>query len=283
MLVSIIMNCYNSDVYLKEAIDSIYMQSYQNWEIIFWDNGSTDNSASIANSYDKRLRYFFVEKTTPLGKARNLALKEAQGMYVAFLDCDDVYLPDKIKIQLSAMKENNAVLSYGSWVKINAKGEELKINNLPDGFSHNFEALLLRYIVNFQTLMINNNYLKENNINFDENLTFSADHNLVLNIAYNAPVLSISKLLVKYRVHSNSMSKNRKIDKFNDFEYTINFLDQLGAQEKYHNFLFFALIAKYRMLILDSFDEKKYKATLLIIVQFLLIFVKEFFRKIKHR
>jgi glycosyltransferase involved in cell wall biosynthesis len=277
------MNCYNSDVYLKEAIDSIYMQSYQNWEIIFWDNGSTDNSASIANSYDKRLRYFFVEKTTPLGKARNLALKEAQGMYVAFLDCDDVYLPDKIKIQLSAMKENNAVLSYGSWVKINAKGEELKINKLPDGFSHNFEALLLRYIVNFQTLMINNNYLKENNINFDENLTFSADHNLVLNIAYNAPVLSISKLLVKYRVHSNSMSKNRKIDKFNDFEYTINFLDQLGAQEKYHNFLFFALIAKYRMLILDSFDEKKYKATLLIIVQFLLIFVKEFFRKIKHR
>jgi competence ComEA-like helix-hairpin-helix protein len=125
MLVSIIMSCYNSDVYLKEAIDSIYMQSYQNWEIIFWDNGSTDNSASIANSYDKRLRYFFVEKTTPLGKARNLALKEAQGMYVAFLDCDDVFLPDKIKIQLSAMKENNAVLSYGSWVKINAKGEEL--------------------------------------------------------------------------------------------------------------------------------------------------------------
>ena len=167
-LVSIIMNCFNGDKYLKEAIDSIYAQSFDNWEIIFWDNGSTDNSASIAKSYDERLKYFFVENTAPLGKARNLALKEAKGDYVAFLDCDDVYLPDKISIQLTEMQAKNALLSYGGWIKINEESEEVKKYNFAAEFDNKFEQIYAKYTVPFLTLMINNNYLKENNINFDK-------------------------------------------------------------------------------------------------------------------
>ena len=94
-LVSIIMNCYNSDRFLNEAIDSVYSQTYQNWEIIFWDNASTDTSAIIAKSYDERVKYHFESKTTSLGKARNLAVKKASGKYIAFLDCDDLWLPQK--------------------------------------------------------------------------------------------------------------------------------------------------------------------------------------------
>ena len=118
-LVSIIINCYNGEKYLNEAIDSIINQTYTNWEVIFWDNCSTDNSALIAKNYDERLKYFHVEKTSPLGKARNFALKKASGNYVAFLDCDDLYLPDKLMIQLNLMQSKDAVLSYGSWIKIN--------------------------------------------------------------------------------------------------------------------------------------------------------------------
>jgi glycosyltransferase involved in cell wall biosynthesis len=88
-LVSIIMNCFNGEKYLKEAIDSVYEQSYDNWEIVFWDNGSSDNSASIAKSYDKKLKYYYTKNTLPLGKARNLALNEARGDYVAFSDFND--------------------------------------------------------------------------------------------------------------------------------------------------------------------------------------------------
>ena len=88
-LVSIIMNCYNCAKYLEEAIDSIYAQSYDNWEIIFWDNCSTDNSALIAKSYDSKLKYFLAKEHTALGRARNLAIKEAKGGYIAFLDSDD--------------------------------------------------------------------------------------------------------------------------------------------------------------------------------------------------
>ena len=76
--------------YLEEAIDSIYAQTYSNWVVIFWDNASTDNSATIANSYDDRVKYYLAPKTTSLGNARNLALKKAKGKYIAFLDSDDV-------------------------------------------------------------------------------------------------------------------------------------------------------------------------------------------------
>src|SRR3989338_4134513 len=76
-LVSVIMNCRNGERYLREALDSVYAQSYTNWEIIFWDNASTDGSADIAKSCGPKLRYFKSEQSFPLGKARNLAIAEA--------------------------------------------------------------------------------------------------------------------------------------------------------------------------------------------------------------
>ena len=281
-IVSIIMNCYNSDKYLKEAIDSIYAQTCDNWEIIFWDNCSSDRSSSIAKSYDGKLKYFLAKQTTSLGKARNFALREAKGDYVAFLDCDDAYLPDKIEIQLAAMKKNNAALSFGGWIKINEKGEKLSEYKMKSNFGYEFETLLSKYNVNWQTVMFDNSFLKKNNISFDENLSFSPDFNLVLRIAYNSPVLAIDELLSKYRVHDNSMSSRNKADKINDFNYTINFFKDLGVEEKYKNFKYVALRAKYHMLLLDSFEERNYGAIIGLILKYLLSLIKEFFDRFKH-
>jgi glycosyltransferase involved in cell wall biosynthesis len=279
-LVSIVMNCYNGDKYLREAIDSIYAQSFDNWEIIFWDNGSTDSSASIAKSYDERLKYFFVENTTSLGKARNLALKEANGDYVAFLDCDDLYLPDKISIQLTAMQTKNALLSYGSWIKINEESEVVKKYKLVAGFDNKFEELYSKYLVNFQTLMIENNYLKENNITFDEKLKFSTDHNLVLRIAYNIPVMSIEKTLAKYRIHDDALSKNRKVDKYEDMEYTRRFFESIGAQKKFKNFRYFSLKAVIFMHLRDAFYDNNYKEVLFNLLDYLSLLVKKCFKRL---
>ena len=82
--VSIIMNCLNGEEYLRQALDSVFGQTYDDWEIIFWDNASTDKSAAIASSYGERVRYFKSSVTHPLGKARNLAIKEAMGDFIAF-------------------------------------------------------------------------------------------------------------------------------------------------------------------------------------------------------
>ena len=106
-LISIIMNCYNGEKYLREAINSVYAQTYQNWEIIFWDNASNDTSGDIAKSYDSKLKYYYAKKNTKLYEARNYALDKCSGEYVAFLDCDDVWLTNKIQLQMQYIKSNN--------------------------------------------------------------------------------------------------------------------------------------------------------------------------------
>jgi len=83
--ISVIMNCYNGARFVKEAIDSVYAQTFKDWEIVFWDNASTDGTAEIARSYDSRLRYFRAERNTPLGRARNLAMERATGDWIAFV------------------------------------------------------------------------------------------------------------------------------------------------------------------------------------------------------
>lgn len=85
-LVSVIMNCFNAEKYLEEAIQSVISQTYNNWEIIFWDNNSTDKSPEIVRSFqDKRIKYFKNSKTDIIYKARNLAIQKSSGSLIAFL------------------------------------------------------------------------------------------------------------------------------------------------------------------------------------------------------
>ena len=91
-LVSIIMNCRNGEKYLKQSIKSILCQSFHNWELIFWDNKSIDNSKKILFTFkDKRIKYFYSNKNIKLYEARNKAIKKASGKYITFLDVDDFW------------------------------------------------------------------------------------------------------------------------------------------------------------------------------------------------
>ena len=100
--VSVIMNCHNGEKYLKESVRSVINQSYKNWELIFWDNVSTDNSKEIVESFiDKRIKYFCSKKFTNLYEARNLAIEKASCNYIAFLDTDDKWSADKLEKQIN--------------------------------------------------------------------------------------------------------------------------------------------------------------------------------------
>lgn len=100
-LVTVIMNCFNGETYLREAVESLLQQDYQNWELIFWDNQSKDNSAEIICSFnDPRISYCYAEEHTGLGEARSRALTQAKGEWVGFLDVDDLWFPDKLTRQL---------------------------------------------------------------------------------------------------------------------------------------------------------------------------------------
>jgi glycosyltransferase involved in cell wall biosynthesis len=109
-LVSVIMPAYNAEKFIAESIESVIAQSYNNWELLVVDDGSTDNSKRIIKDFckkDERIKYFYQPNSKP-GRARNSALKRASGRYVAFLDADDVWLSEKLKVQLKEIDEKKS-------------------------------------------------------------------------------------------------------------------------------------------------------------------------------
>jgi len=221
-LVSIIINCFNGEHFLREAIDSIYQQDYSNWEIIFWDNASTDGSSEIARFYDHQLKYYLAPINTPLGEARNLALEMTKGKYIAFLDCDDRYLPGKISKQVASMESSGAALCYGSAVVISEKGEVLKRNKLKDDNGYLLNKLLLRYEINMQTVMLRSSVLSDNNLSFDLSLQFSPDYDLFMRIANDFRLCALSDFLVEYRKSENSLTLKMLDQIAPEMEYTLN-------------------------------------------------------------
>jgi glycosyltransferase involved in cell wall biosynthesis len=250
-LVSIIMNCYNGQRHLKEAIDSIYQQDYHNWEIIFWDNASDDDSAKVAKSYDKRLKYFLAPINTSLGEARNIALQKACGKYVAFLDCDDKYLPEKLTRQVNMMEINQYALCYGSAIVINEDGAQIKKNIVTDKHGYILDQLLLKYEINMQTVMIRRNILTENSLSFDTKLQFSPDYDLFMRIAAEHKICSLSSYLAEYRKGETSLTV-KMLDRIApEMEYTLKNLSTKSniSSKINHNFkVAFQMLYFYRSL-----------------------------------
>ncbi len=115
-LISVITNCYNGEKYLAQAVNSVIAQSFMDWELIMWDNVSTDRTAEIfAGFWDDRLKYFRGEKHAPLGEARNLAVARARGEWIAFLDSDDVWRPNHLAEHAAIARNSspNLGLIYG--------------------------------------------------------------------------------------------------------------------------------------------------------------------------
>ena len=115
-LVSIIVNCFNGEKYLRKALESIISQTYNNWEVIFWDNQSSDNSKKIFYEFkDSRFKYFFSDKHTTLYEARNNAIKQSKGEIIAFLDTDDWWNEDKLEKQIEFFKNDKVGLVYSNF------------------------------------------------------------------------------------------------------------------------------------------------------------------------
>ena len=156
-LVSIIINCYNGEKYLNQSLESIILQTYKNWEVIFWDNQSTDQSAKIFKKYkDSRFKYYLANSHEKfLYKARNLAIQKATGDFIALLDVDDWWLPNKLEKQISLFDNTKVCLVYGNiWYQIQRKNKKkiLKRNNLPKGKI--LTELLDDYVIRTATMVI---------------------------------------------------------------------------------------------------------------------------------
>ena len=123
--VSIIMPSYNCGRFVEETIRSVQAQTYQNWEIIFVDDCSTDDTIEIVKHFQKqdgRIRLFQNKRNSGAAVSRNYALREAKGKYVAFLDSDDLWEPTKLEKQIKFMEENNYKFSYTCYAEMDSDG-----------------------------------------------------------------------------------------------------------------------------------------------------------------
>lgn len=129
-LVSIIMPSWNTAQFIGESIKSVLAQTYTNWELIIVDDCSTDNTDEILQPFlsDKRIKYFKNEKNSGAAVSRNKALREAKGKWIAFLDSDDLWLPEKLERQISFMKKNDYKFTYTDY-RIQLNGEWLPYIN----------------------------------------------------------------------------------------------------------------------------------------------------------
>lgn len=127
-LVSIIMPSWNTSRYIAKSIQCVLDQTYQNWELLIVDDCSTDNTDEVVASFkDSRIKYFKNEKNSGAAFTRNRAMREAQGDWIAFLDSDDLWLPEKLEKQVKFMVAHNYVLTYHEYVKIDEEDKPLNI------------------------------------------------------------------------------------------------------------------------------------------------------------
>lgn len=205
--VSILMNCYNGEAFLKEAIDSVFAQTYKDWEIIFWDNNSTDNSANIAKSYGDRLRYFKGLETVPLYAARNLALKEAKGEFVAFLDVDDFWHEKKLEEQIPLFENPKVGLVYCDSLFYKEGQIIHRYFSTRKFYKGNcFEELFREYFLPLEAVVVRMQALKEWPYAFDDRFSHIGDADLFRRIALHWQIDYVDKPLAYWRVHSASLS-----------------------------------------------------------------------------
>lgn len=229
--VSIIVNCYNGEEYLENCISSILKQKYQNFEIIFFDNCSSDGSKKIIENYnDKRIKYYFSNKLLPLYKARNEAIKKTTGSLIAFLDVDDwwdeEYLSNKEQFFYSEKHDYFYSNVYCFHEKSN-KYEKYHKNQLPDGKIYNY--LAKNYLVIISGLILKKKILEKENY-FNESYNIIGDYDLLMRISKYANAKSFNEPFIYYRVHRNNFSK--KNNEMYLEEYSKWFNHQLVLNDK---------------------------------------------------
>jgi len=212
--VSILMNCFNGEKYLREAIDSVISQTYKDWELIFWDNQSSDVSSKIVKSYnDSRIKYHMAPTHTSLYLGRSAALKLCTGQYLAFLDCDDLWFPEKLSKQLKVFDSDpEVVLVHSNTIFFNSNiGKGRVFNKRKRSSGRIFEEIIKSYYISLETVMVRMDTISANRIDFaDFNLIGERD--FLSAVSFYGKVQYLDEVLAKWRIHNNNLSKSLSKD-----------------------------------------------------------------------
>jgi glycosyltransferase involved in cell wall biosynthesis len=267
-LVSIVVNCHNSEQFIKECITSIMEQSYENFEIIIWDNNSDDLTGSIVrglSSRDARIKYFRGENFLPLGAARNRALAMCNGDWIAFLDSDDLWACDFLADQMAALAgKENSTFGFGFVTEFFQNSDDIKNFHIQKQQVQTetsiFDKLLKGNFIYFSSLVISREELKYLK-NFKEEYKQAEDYELLLRLAYRFNAIQTGH--VYYRIHENNMSKRQTAELYVELLSTLrNYLNYKRAKISFAfniaKFAIFCHKSKKYALLNETISSRKY-------------------------
>jgi glycosyltransferase involved in cell wall biosynthesis len=293
--VSINLCCYNSEKYLREALDSIVNQTYKDWELVIINDGSLDSTESIINEYINRghLIIYHCQQNKGLGYSRNEALKRSQGEFIAFMDHDDLWMPDKLEKQIPLFyKDTKIGIVACNAILFNNEHDEALFCKRKPTTGYVFREMLGNYCICFPSAVIRRSALDGLDEWFDARFNHVLDSDLFMRILYTWHFDYVDERLAQNRIHKGSSSylrpdlppkeKEMMISKFiglyPDFE-KLYYKEVLKS--RYYSQYYFALIdwrqgQNYLVRVrLRPFLSKQFRA----IIPFLLSFFPYVFYK----
>lgn len=208
-LVSIIMPSYNAEGFIAQSIESVLQQTYQNWELLITDDCSDDRTPEIVHSYckkDPRIDFIIAPQHRGIANTRNQSIARARGRLVAFLDNDDLWVPDKLEKQVRFMLENDYAFVYSAYELMNEDGSP-KRKTIHTAGVIDYNKYLRNTIIGSGTILLDRE--KTGSLKMPENTT-SDDMALWCKILKDGHrAYPMEEILMKYRIRSNSASANK--------------------------------------------------------------------------
>ena len=249
-LISIIVPVYNVEKFIRETMDSVLAQTYPHWELLLVEDGSSDASASVIEGYieeksEKRIRLIRQPSNQGAARARNQGVKEALGRYIAYLDADDLWMPEKLERELAFMKEKDAAFAFTGYEFADENGMGTgKVVRVPETI--NFKQALSNTTIFTTTVMFDTEKISKELLEMPE--VKSEDTALwwtVLRQGYTA--YGLDENLVKYRRAGRSLSSN-KLEAVRRIWNLYRNVEGLGVIESAWHFCFWAARAVWRRL-----------------------------------
>lgn len=234
-IVSVIIPSYNAARFVTEAIDSVLGQTFQDFEVLLVDDGSTDNTKEIlSKKYGDLIQYLY-KKNGGVSSARNYAIEKARGKYIALLDADDAWMPEKLEKQVFLLESNKEIgLCYTGAIKVD---EQLNFKQYVE--AENYEDACEALLLKMNILILSSAMIRKDIVlltkGFDSKFSTCADKEYWLRLGLLTKFAPVKDYLVKYRDVQDSMSSNPDLSKRDTINTLNKFFSSSNLPEKYKN------------------------------------------------
>ncbi|RMF48329.1 MAG: glycosyltransferase [Deltaproteobacteria bacterium] len=203
--VSVLMPCFNARPWLEEAVASVLGQSFDDFELLVVDDGSTDGSQDVVESFsDPRVRLIRHPKNLGIVAALNNGLEACKGDYVARMDADDICLPHRLARQVAFMDAHHEVVACGSWQESFGNGSA-RVWKSPQGHGEILSTLVFESCLYHPTMMIRRNVFSDQGIRYDERYRHAEDYELWSRLHDAGAFANLGEVLLRYRLHPQSV------------------------------------------------------------------------------